>query len=142
MSHIMKKILSISLGSSSRNAKEYTSVGGVDFEIERIGTDGNVNKMKELFRVYDGKVDAFGIGGFDLYIYAGRSKKIPFPVPQKIVQEIQTPVYDGSMMKLTLEPMVIEYVHTSGQLNLADHSAFCLVGSDRFGMAETLHTYC
>ena len=45
----MKKIVSVSLGSSSRDHAYTTELLGEKFEISRVGTDGDVNKMVELF---------------------------------------------------------------------------------------------
>ncbi len=138
----MKKILSISLGNSKRDAKVFTSFANEEFEISRIGTNGDVKKMKKLFEEYDGKVDAFGIGGFDLYVYAGKDKKIPFPEPNRIISQLKTPVCDGSILKITLEPMVIENLHKDNIIDLTQLKAFCTIGVDRFGMAEILFKYC
>jgi len=38
--------------------------------------------------------------------------------------------------------MVIENLHKSGHIDFTDLKAFCLVGSDRFGMAKTLYKLC
>ena len=45
----MKQVLSISLGSSSRNASMNVEIGGQLVHVERIGTDGNKEKAKALF---------------------------------------------------------------------------------------------
>ena len=43
---------------------------GHDCRVERIGTDGDIEKMIAIIKDLDGKVDAFGLGGIDRYIYA------------------------------------------------------------------------
>jgi hypothetical protein len=65
----LRRIVSVSLGSSKRNHAFETEFMGEKFLIERIGTDGDWDKAIELIRKLDGKVDAFGMGGIDLYIY-------------------------------------------------------------------------
>ena len=42
-----------------------------DFEVERISTDGDMKRFRELVAELDGKVDAFGVGGTDIYVVAG-----------------------------------------------------------------------
>ncbi|MFQ9524272.1 MAG: hypothetical protein ACLR2G_13350 [Phascolarctobacterium faecium] len=42
-----------------------------DLIIERLGTDGNLQKARQLLEELDGRVDALGLGGTDLYVYAG-----------------------------------------------------------------------
>ena len=59
----MKRVLSISLGSSKRDHVVETRILGEDFLIERRGTDGDKKKAYQLFTELDGQYDAFGIGG-------------------------------------------------------------------------------
>ena len=67
----MKRVVSISLGSSKRDHCVEQTFNQEIVRIERIGTDGSTEKAKSLIRSFDGTVDAFGLGGTDLYIYAG-----------------------------------------------------------------------
>jgi hypothetical protein len=62
----MKRAVSISIGSSKRNKAVEIELLGEQIRLERIGTDGDMQKAAELYRELDGKVDAFGVGGADL----------------------------------------------------------------------------
>ncbi|HNN12069.1 MAG TPA: hypothetical protein PKL78_00825 [Anaerolineales bacterium] len=64
----MKRAVGISLGSSKRDKKVVVNLNGQDIQVERIGMDGNVEKARQLYLELDGKVDAFGVGGVDLYL--------------------------------------------------------------------------
>ncbi len=80
----MKRIVSVSLGSSKRDHAFETDFMGQRFLIERIGTDGNWDRALQLIRDLDGKVAAFGMGGIDLYIYiAGKRYVIKDAKPDK-----------------------------------------------------------
>ena len=69
----MRQAVSISLGSTSRDKKVTLTLLGEEITIERIGTDGDVEKAIQLYNELDGKVDAFGVGGIDLGLnFAGR----------------------------------------------------------------------
>ena len=70
----MKKVISISLGSSTRDHIVKTEILGEEFIIERKGTDGDKKEACRLFTELDGKYDAFGIGGIDLYLYSGKNR--------------------------------------------------------------------
>ena len=59
----MKKVLSVSLGSSSRDSKAIVEIAGETISVERIGVDGDIGKAMQTISQYDGKVDAFGLGG-------------------------------------------------------------------------------
>ncbi|MFY9271602.1 MAG: hypothetical protein WAO37_01165, partial [Thermacetogeniaceae bacterium] len=70
----MKRVVSVSLGSSKRDHKVEAEFLGEKFVIERIGTDGDMERAIEVIRELDGKVDAFGMGGIDLYLVAGNRR--------------------------------------------------------------------
>ena len=65
----MKRVVSVSLGSAKRDHAFETDFMGEHFLIERIGTNGDWDKAINLIRELDGKVDAFGMGGIDLYVH-------------------------------------------------------------------------
>lgn len=137
----MKRIVSISIGSSQRNKRVETEILGENFIIERIGTDGDMKKAIELIKELDGKVDAFGMGGIDLYLYAGKRRYvIKDAVPLKNAAKI-TPIVDGSGLKNTLERKVIKYIQNKGIINLKGKKVLIVSAMDRFGMTQTFAEY-
>ena len=99
----MKHAVSISIGSSKRNKAVEVELLGEKVSIERIGTDGDMEKAAQLYREMDGKVDAFGVGGADLGLMVDK-KWYPLFSVQKMVRFVkQTPVVDGAGLKNTLE---------------------------------------
>ena len=62
----MKRAVSISIGSPKRDKAVEVELLGQKVSIERIGTDGDMEKAARLYQELDGKVDAFGVGGADL----------------------------------------------------------------------------
>jgi hypothetical protein len=69
----MKQILSVSLGASSRDHTTEVEFLGQRCRLSRLGTDGDFQKALELYNRFDGKVDAFGVGGTMFYLeVAGR----------------------------------------------------------------------
>ena len=54
----MKRAVSISLGSSKRDKRVEVAFCGERVVIERIGTDGDMEKAAQKYRDLDGKVDA------------------------------------------------------------------------------------
>jgi len=134
----MKRVVSISLGSSTRDHSARITILGEEFLIERIGTDGDVDKAIRMIRDLDGKVDAFGMGGIDLYICC-RNRRWAFRDAKKIAQAAKkTPVVDGSGLKNTLERRVVQYVIEHGVVPLKGRRVLLVSGVDRFGMAESL----
>lgn len=64
----MKKIISISVGSSARDHTTRHTFLGQECEISRRGTNGDFQKAIELYKELDGKVDAFGAGGVEFFL--------------------------------------------------------------------------
>jgi len=109
---------------------------GETFVLERIGTDGSWERAVELVEELDGKVDAFGLGGADLYVYAG-SRRYTFRDAKRMVQAAQkTPMLDGSGLKHTLERNAIQLLEA--QIGWKDKKVLIPSAVDRFGLAEAL----
>jgi hypothetical protein len=135
----MKRVVSISIGASTRNKTAEVEILGEKFIIERIGTDGDLKKAIELIKELDGKVDAFGMGGIDLYLSAGNKRYIiKDALPLKNAAKI-TPIVDGSGLKNTLERKVIKYIQKKGIVNIKEKKVLMTSVMDRFGMAQAFY---
>ena len=134
----MKRVVSISLGSSRRNKKVNARFFGEDFEIERIGADGDMDRFRELVAELDGKVDAFGVGGTDIYVYAGGKRYVLQEIVRLMSGAKKTPYVDGSGLKNTLEREAVTWLQDSGVVNFAAKSVLMVCSVDRFGMAEAI----
>lgn len=135
----MKRAVSISIGSSTRNKAVEIELLGEKVSIERIGTDGDMEKAAQLYRELDGKVDAFGVGGADLGLQVA-DKWYPLYSVQPMVRFVQkTPLVDGAGLKNTLENKLAffidekigEYVQSRGKKVLV------VSGADRWGMSKS-----
>jgi hypothetical protein len=136
----MKRVLGVSLGSSTRDHKVKVEILGQEVEIERRGTDGDVKKMMQIYQEFDGKVDIFALGGTDLYLYSGPTgKRYTIKESARIVSVIKkTPIVDGTGIKYVLEKEVVRYINQNTDINLQGKKALLLITVDRFGLAEGL----
>lgn len=132
----MKHIVSVSLGSAKRDHAFETEFMGEKFRIERIGTDGDWDKAIQLIRDLDGKVDAFGMGGIDLYVQLGGKRYVIKDAKKLMVEARKTPMVDGSGLKNTLERKCILDIQKDGIYDLRGKKVLMVCGIDRFGMAE------
>ncbi|MGM0689574.1 MAG: quinate 5-dehydrogenase [Bacillota bacterium] len=134
----MKHIVGVSLGSSSRDHVVTVEIFDEQYKIERIGTDGDMKKMVEKIKELDGKADAFGLGGMDLYIYAV-DRRYEIRDARRIVRAAQqTPIVDGSGLKNTLERRSIEYLAEHTDLFIEKPKVLLMSAMDRLGMAQAL----
>lgn len=131
----MKRVISVSLGSSTRDHVAEAEMLGERIRIERKGTDGDFNAVLSLIRQYDGQVDAFGMGGIDLYLVAN-GKRYTLRDGRRIADAARvTPIVDGSGLKNTLERRVVkDFVDAHGPLE--GKKVLMVSAVDRFGMAE------
>lgn len=133
-----KRVVSVSLGSSKRNKTQDVEILGQQFHIERIGTDGDLKKFGQMFTDLDGKVDALGVGGADIYVVVGK-KRYAFSQILKLVKgATKTPVVDGSGLKHTLERETVETLQREGIVDFKKETVLLVSAVDRFGMAQAL----
>lgn len=134
----MKRVVGVSIGSSKRDHEVELELLGERIRIERRGTDGDLKKAASIIRELDGKVDAIGLGGLDLYIFAG-GRRYTFRDAKRLARAARiTPVVDGSGLKNSLERWVISYLKEHEKLDFTGKRVLMVAAVDRFGMAEEL----
>ena len=134
----MKRVVSVSLNSSSRNKSVETEILGEKFVIERIGTNGDLKKYASLVRDLDGNVDAIGLGGIDMYLYADNRRYTVREAFKLASNAKKTPVVDGSGLKNTLERRTVEFLQNEGWIDFSKAKTLLVASVDRFGMADAI----
>ncbi len=134
----MKRVVSVSLGSSTRDHRAHATLLGEEFEISRVGTDGKLDAAIEMVRSLDGKVDAIGLGGIDVYLYAGRHRYALRDGLRLLEAAKITPIVDGSGLKNTLERRAVRYMRDELGIDLRGKQVLMVSALDRFGMAQAL----
>ena len=133
----MKRVVSVSLGSSRRDHAVEMELLGQRIRIERIGTDGDFRRAQALYRELDGQIDAFGVGGTDLALSVD-GKEYPLYSVQGLVEGVsQTPVVDGGGLKHTIESTVMQVVEAEIGDHISPKTALITSAADRFGMAQS-----
>ena len=131
----MKQAVSVSIGHSKRDKKVVIDLLGEKVSLERIGTDGNMNKAAELFRELDGKVDAFGIGGADLGLQVDKKYYTLHSVKPMIRYIRKTPFVDGLGLKTTLERRTAAFLEQHIGSEIIWKRVLFTSGADRWGLA-------
>ncbi len=131
-----KRVVSVSLGSSRRDSVAEVEVLGEKILLERRGTDGDFQGALCLIRELDGKVEAIGLGGIDLYLVAG-GRRYTIRDARKLKEAARkTPVVDGSGLKHTLERQAVFAL--SSLFDWKKTRVLLPSAVDRFGLAEAL----
>jgi len=132
----MKKAVSISIGSSKRDKKFPLQILGEEVVIERVGTDGDMEKAARMFNELDGKVDAFGVGGADLGFLIDE-KFYRMHSVTKLVRGVKiTPVVDGNGLKATLEYKVRAMLENTLSDQISARRVLLTAGIDRWGLTS------
>lgn len=131
----MKHIVSVSLGSSTRDKRVETVLFGEEFVIERRGTNGDAAAMRRLYQELDGKVDAFGFGGYDLGLTVN-GRYYPFHSVRGLVDGLQTPVVDGGAVRALIERRTARCMVSLLPQPPSPKRALITVGVDRYDLAR------
>jgi hypothetical protein len=137
----VKKILSVSLGSPSRDHTTRHEFLGQECELSRQGTGADFEKALAMYREYDGKVDAFGVGGLEFYLGVGK-RRYYFREGKRIRAAIKvSKVGDGNGIK----GLLVQRAFTALEKHLNDEGkslkgmkALKTNAVDRYVMAEGL----
>jgi len=133
----VKKVLSISIGSSSRDHTTEAEFMGQHFWLSRQGTDGDLERAVQMYREYDGKVDAFGVGGCEFYLQV-RGHRYYFREIKRIRQAVKiSKIGDGNGLKHILEPLAVPALREHG-IDLRGKKALKTTAVDRYGLAKAL----
>ena len=111
---------------------------GEDFDISRVGTDGKLDEAIRKVQELDGKVDAIGLGGIDVYLYAGKHRYALRDGVRLLEAAKTTPVVDGSGLKNTLEREAVRFMQDELGMDLKGKKVLMVSALDRFGMAQAL----
>lgn len=134
----MRRVVSVSLGSAARDSSHQMKVLGEEILIERRGTDGDLGAAKRLLQDLDGKVDAIGLGGISLHLYAGSRPYVIREALELVRVVKETPVVDGSGVKSSLETRLPRYVEDKLGISLQGKETLIVSAVDRFALGDAL----
>ncbi len=133
----MKIAVSVSLGSDARDHEAVVQILGEQVTIRREGTNGDIKLAQKKMTEYDGKVDALGVGGTDLYLRV-ENRFYKLHGSWKMIKNVkQTPVVDGNGLKTTLESRLAEFLEEHIELEKKEKRVLITSAVDRYGMAKS-----
>jgi hypothetical protein len=131
----IKEVVSVSIGSSKRDHEVEVELFGTAFRIRREGTDGDYEAAEARFRELDGKVDAFGLGGIDLFLHAA-GKDYYLREGKRFSRAVsKTPIVDGTGLKGAVEASVVSHMQNGLGLDLKGKRVLITSAVDRWGMS-------
>jgi hypothetical protein len=135
----IKEVAGISIGSSKRDHVVEVDLLGERFRIGREGTDGDMDRAVARFRELDGKVDAFGLGGIDLFLTAA-GRDYHFRDAKRFRSAATTtPILDGTGLKGAVEADVVRFMREDLGLELTGKRVLVTSAVDRWGMTDAFY---
>lgn len=134
----LKRVVSVSLGSAGRDHDIEMEVSGLRLSIQRIGTGGDLDRAAGLLRSLDGKVDALGLGGVNLYLRAGGRRYQLRDGARLFAQVTRTPLVDGSGIKDTVEKELVQFIRKKAGWPRQGQTVLIVSALDRWALAESL----
>ena len=131
----MKQVVSVSLGSAAGDFVREVTLAGQLVRLSREGTGGDMARARARIQELDGKVDAMGLGGIDIYLAVSGQRFVIGDGLRLAEAATRTPVVDGSGLKNTLERDVVRALASRG-LVTPETKVLMVSALDRFGMAE------
>lgn len=139
----VRRAVSVSLGSPSRDWQADLSSLGVPLTIERRGVGLDYQRYTEALRELDQaeEVAAIGLGGINRYLFGG-DRPYELRKAQEMASVVRAkPVCDGARLKQFWEPHVVRTAVARGDLQLKGRRVLMVCAVDRWGMAEALHEH-
>ena len=131
------RIVSVSLGSPSRDTSVETGFAGFSVELSRVGCSGDRAAMVRLLKEVDQDpgVDAVALGGIDL-IWEVEGRKFIVREARELANLVRgKPVVCGFGVKTTLELATVEGLFEAGHL-IPDHHVLFMSLAERYAMGR------
>ena len=134
---LIKEVVSVSLGSSSRDHEVIVPVGDQQFRVRRMGTNGDRALLKQKLIECDKNPDvaAIGIGGCDIFLNAA-DRRFYFREILDLVSCVEhTPVVDGSGLKGAVEGDTVRFMQEELGIKFEGTNILVTSAIDRWGLA-------
>lgn len=133
----MKRVVSVGPGSSTRNHRYEAEWLGQRIALEKIGTDGDLERANRVLRELDGKVDAFGLANINLHLHVGGRRYLVRDAARMIRGVSKTPVVDGGGVKQTWEHWLItDYLPNQRGISFRGKKVLLVSSVDRYWLVE------
>lgn len=139
----MKRIISISLGTSQRDYQIRAKFLGHNFSIRRIGTDGDTREIVELLYDWEKSADAIGLSGvkFPSKIGLQRTGEQRDTRLRELSADLKIPVTTGDAFRNVAQGWVARYVQETQKDYFTNARVLVLSGMTDYSIAAVLTEY-
>ncbi|WP_178084851.1 dehydrogenase [Rhodoferax aquaticus] len=137
----MKKVVTVTLGSSKQDFEFKTEFFGQQFHVKRLGADMDTGKAWELMRRQQNNADAIGLGEISDHYHVGL-RTIVNKETQRLMNVVtRVPVTTGAHLRRLLQVRAVRYVQKELGHYFNNNLVLFLSGMRNFDMAVALSDY-
>jgi predicted amino acid dehydrogenase len=137
----IKRVATITLGSSKRDHAFETDFLGHRFHVRRAGADNDVNRAWDLMRRYQSKVDAIGLGEVGDHYHVGQDTMINRETRRLLKVVTRVPVTTGAKLRRLLQVRAVRHVQSHIGSYFNNNRVLFLSGMRNYDMALALADY-
>jgi predicted amino acid dehydrogenase len=137
----MKKVVTVTLGSSKQDFSFQADFLGQRFQVKRLGADNDTGKAWELMRRHQATADAIGLGEIGDHYHVGQDTRINKETQRLLNVVTRVPATTGARLRRLLQVRAVRYVqgHLGNYFN--NNLVLFLSGMRNYDMAQTLSDY-
>jgi predicted amino acid dehydrogenase len=137
----MKKVVTVTLGSSKRDFEFKTDFLGQSFSVRRMGADQDTGKAWELMRRQQATADAIGLGEISDHYQVGLRTVVNKETQRLTNVVTRVPVTTGATLRRLLQVRAVRYVQKELGHYFNNNLVLFLSGMRNYDMAVALSDY-
>ena len=137
----MKKVVTVTLGSSKQDFEFKTEFLGQSFSVRRLGADMDTGKAWELMRRQQASADAIGLGEISDHYHVGLRTVINKDTQHLTNVVTRVPVTTGATLRRLLQVRAVRYVQKELGNYFNNNLVLFLSGMRNYDMAVALSDY-
>ena len=137
----MKKVIAVSLGSSSQDFSFETDFLGHRFLVRRMGADDDIGRAWELMRRQQREADAMGLGEVGDHYHVGQDTRINKETQRLLNVVTRVPATTGSKLRRLLQVRAVRQVHHRLGEYFKNNLVLFLSGMRNYDMAVAMSDY-
>jgi hypothetical protein len=137
----MKKVVTVTLGSSKKDFEFKTKFLGQEFSVQRFGADKDSSKAWELMRRQQANADAIALSDMPDHYHVGL-RTVVNKKSQRLMQVVtRVPVTTGASLRRLLQVRAVRYVQKELGHYFNNNLVLFLSGMRNYDMAVALSDY-
>jgi predicted amino acid dehydrogenase len=137
----MKKVVTVSLGSSRQDFRFEADFLGERFEVQRFGADNDMGKAWELMRRQQAYADAIGLGEIGDHWHVGQNTVINKETRRLLNVVTRVPATTGATLRRLLQVRAVRHVQNRLGRYFDNNIVLFLSGMRNYHMAQALSDY-